>query len=478
MKNISFALLAGLLVLLISCSDPTGTKEEPSKEFNMEFYNPIMPGVADPFVAYHDGMYYMAASTGSGLAIYKSKTLSGFMASTNSPRVVWQTASQGLSELWAPEIHFIDGFWYAYFACLDTTVERGTGPWDNRRRMFVIKSRTADPEGVWEFEGRLELPGNSWAIDGTLFKNTDEKFYFIWSGWKNNNITVNEQQLYICEMDSPALVKAGTSRVLISEADYSWEKQEAPINEGPIIFMQPDGKIKCIYSASASWDDHYCLGELALSGNPMLPASWAKKSTPIFQGDPGKGIYSPGHNSFTTSPDGKEIWMVYHIAKQQGSGWDRCTRIQKAGFNASGNIVMGSPLSGNEAYTLPSGEIVDRYLFDMENGTLSGAQKASIAGAHGGMAVTFINGDSSVELEVDVPAGEYNVFLRYNHSFNESRTAVMKLNDVLSNFELRKCGGIFSMIGGRKITLPEGKSSLVFSAGSYVVLDSVILERI
>ena len=40
------------------------------------------------------------------------------------------------------------------------------------------------------------------------------------------------------------------------------------------------------------------------------PASWKKSRFPVFQSDPEKGIFGPGHNSFTVSGD--KTVMVYH----------------------------------------------------------------------------------------------------------------------------------------------------------------------
>ena len=39
-------------------------------------------------------------------------------------------------------------------------------------------------------------------------------------------------------------------------------------------------------------------------------------------------MISPGHCSFTKSPDGQEDWVVYHAARYPGSGWARQVRAQ------------------------------------------------------------------------------------------------------------------------------------------------------
>jgi GH43 family beta-xylosidase len=80
-------------------------------------------------------------------------------------------AANRLSQIWAPEIFFFNGRWYAYITAVDPTISRGNVVnGEPRRRMFVIKSRTGDPMGEWDFAGRLPLPGNKYAIDGTILE--------------------------------------------------------------------------------------------------------------------------------------------------------------------------------------------------------------------------------------------------------------------------------------------------------------------
>jgi len=77
-----------------------------------------------------------------------------------------------------------------------------------------------------------------------------------------------------------------------------------------------------IYSASGSWGDNYCLGQLTWTGGDVLdPKSWVKKANPVFSGT--NQVISPGHASFVKSLDGSEDWIVYHTAKHHaraGSG--------------------------------------------------------------------------------------------------------------------------------------------------------------
>lgn len=66
------------------------------------------------------------------------------------------------------------------------------------------------------------------------------------------------------------------------------------------------------YSASDT-GIHYCIGMLTANINADLldPKAWKKSSVPVLKSDEAKGIFGPGHNSFTKDADGNDI-LVYH----------------------------------------------------------------------------------------------------------------------------------------------------------------------
>lgn len=67
-------------------------------------------------------------------------------------------------ELWAPEIHFIQGKWYFYFAADDGN--------NLNHRMYVLENNSADPmQGEWIFKGKVVDNSDKWAIDGDVFEH-------------------------------------------------------------------------------------------------------------------------------------------------------------------------------------------------------------------------------------------------------------------------------------------------------------------
>jgi GH43 family beta-xylosidase len=80
------------------------------------------------------------------------------------------------------------------------------------------------------------------------------------------------------------------------------------------------------------------------------PRSWKKSATPVFATSEANKIYGPGHNSFTTTPDGKRDIFVYHARSYKEIQGDplhdpnRHTRAQFLMFNADGTPQFGEPL--------------------------------------------------------------------------------------------------------------------------------------
>ena len=113
-----------------------------------------------------------------------------------------------------------------------------------------------------------------------------------------------------------------------------------------------------LYSASFSGTpDEYAEGMLVndhppqpgSKGNALTnPAAWVKVG-PLFDGH--HASYGTASSVLVPSPDGTEIWNVYHgtdclthCYEPDGKSWpDRSDRVQKAGWSADGELVMGYP---------------------------------------------------------------------------------------------------------------------------------------
>jgi GH43 family beta-xylosidase len=232
-------------------------------------------------------------------------------------------------EIWSPELQFLDGKWYIYFALYNGE----TG----QERMYVVEAISDNPQGQYTFKGKIVGSSDYWAIDGSVLDMPDGRRYFVWSGWEGFDNT--SQNIYIAEMSNPWTIVS--ERSCISRPEYDWEKQGYPyVNEGPQPLVH-DGKTFIIYSASGSWTDDYCLGRLTyLSGDPLSSTSWYKEPEPVFKKT--DNIFGPGHCSFVKDKVGED-WIIYHAARSSGAGWARQVRAKQFKWKKDGSPDFGKP---------------------------------------------------------------------------------------------------------------------------------------
>ncbi len=124
------------------------------------YTNPLIVQRADPYIYKHtDGYYYFTASVPAYnlIEIRRAKTLEGLAHA--APRTIWRKHESGpMSQLiWAPEIHYIDGKWFIYFAAAETTALDKNGMFQHR--MFCIECDNPDPmrsEDDWTEHGQVK----------------------------------------------------------------------------------------------------------------------------------------------------------------------------------------------------------------------------------------------------------------------------------------------------------------------------------
>ncbi|OME84995.1 alpha-N-arabinofuranosidase [Paenibacillus sp. FSL A5-0031] len=300
----------------------------------------------DPSIIYVNGFYYMTFThNGTDIMIMKSRSLDFNQAER---KVVWYPPVDTMysANLWAPEIQYIQGKFYIYFAA-----DNGE---NENHRMYALEAETSDPMGSYAFKGQVTDSTNKWAIDGLALEH-EGQLYFVWSGWEGDlNV---QQNTYIAPMSNPYTISG--PRVLLSEPDLEWERAGGPpfINEGQAI-LKKDGRVWIAYSGAGSWTPFYSIGllSLELGADPLDPAKWTKAEQPLMQMDGDAEVYGPGHNTFVASPDGTEDWIVYHATSGQGDGWNnRKARAQRIEWQKDGLPVFGSPLSLATAIEVPAG---------------------------------------------------------------------------------------------------------------------------
>ncbi|HZN63748.1 MAG TPA: glycoside hydrolase family 43 protein [Tepidisphaeraceae bacterium] len=317
------------------------------------FTNPLFRG-ADPWVARRDGWYYFCLAGPHGrLEVWKSDS----PVERGHCSVVWRPPARGWNraQVWAPELHFVGGRWHLYYAACDGR--------NSTHRMGVLRATTDDPQGPYEDMGQLytgddyatpRQATNRWAIDGTLLELRG-RLYFIWSGWEDHR---DVQHLYIAPMKDPCTI-AGP-RVQICPNDcHPWERVgeqlwERGLHEGPQVLVR-GGRVFLVYSCSGSWQPTYKLGMLFMDAgdDPLARGSWTKYPRPVFESTP--DVFGVGHCCFTTSPDGREDWILYHSKRNRWDCWSREVRAQPFTWRGDGFPDFGGPVPTGQAIALPSG---------------------------------------------------------------------------------------------------------------------------
>lgn len=343
--------------------DPVGPKEDLSGLIvDSTFTNPVLTGGPDPWVVQKNGTYYYTYTQGSKLVILETKNMSELASAKRYEVWTPPTGTAYSKNVWAPELHYINGKWYFYFAADDGS--------NANHRMYVVENTSLTPvEGTWEFKGKVADATNQWAIDGTIL-NYNGQLYMLWSG---GNAGAAPQNIYIAKMSDPWTISG--DKVMISTPTYDWEKKGNAINEGPETLINSQGRVFVTYSGSGYWVDGYCLGMLSLkeNGDPMNAADWTKNPAPVFSMKAASGAYGTGHNGFFKSPDGTENWLIYH-ARNLPNGGDnngRNPRIQQFTWNADGTPNFGEPVPINQPLKRPAGETV-RLIYPKTNWSIAG----------------------------------------------------------------------------------------------------------
>lgn len=293
--------------------------------------NPLIEQRADPHIYKHtDGYYYFTASVPEydRIEIRRAKTINGLHGTSELINAWYKPDTGPYSDLiWAPELHFVQGAWYVYFAAAPSReIKEGLF----QHRMYAISNKNANPiTDEWVFEGQIETGMDTFCLDATTFAHNGKQYY-IWAQ-KSDDIRGNSN-LYIAEMATPTTL--ATEPVLLSKPEFDWEQIGFWVNEGPSLIHR-HGKFWLTYSASAT-DENYCMGLLYVDENRDVldPSSWHKAKTPVFKTNWDKKVYGPGHNSFTVDEEGHDL-LVYHArdyTEIEGDPlWDpnRHTRIKR-----------------------------------------------------------------------------------------------------------------------------------------------------
>lgn len=299
------------------------------------YTNPVsnITNIGDPFVMTHNGMYYL----------YATSFENGFFVWTSTDLVNWEKQGLALSKdtegifgidrFWAPEVvEYKDKFYMTYSA----------GGEDHVMKICLAVSET--PLGPFTPYATPWFNHPISHIDANIFIDQDGTPYTYFVRDCSNNMINGRgtSQIFMSQL-SVDLKEFVTDPQLVLEPSQKWEhRSNRPRiwNEGPFV-LERDGMYYMTYSANVYDSKFYAVG-YATSRSPRGP--WIKaEENPILEANMDIGVSGPGHNSFALSPDGEELFMVYHAHTfpEEPSG-NRAVYIDRVRF-VNGKMVVDGP---------------------------------------------------------------------------------------------------------------------------------------
>ena len=347
------------------------------------YTNPLPVKFGDPFVLYTQGMYYMYGTGGDankGFAAYSSKDLVHWKPEGqvyfhdnengwSNPKSAWDGA------YWAPEVYEVKGKYYLFYSA-----QWKVNP-TNETENFRIGVAVADkPTGPFiDLNNKPIFDPGYPIIDANVFFDNNGKAYLYYSrccykhavksevadlakrkGWFDK---VEESWVYGVELKPDFSGVIGEPRLLlrppVSQKDKQaeWESRSVTSREvnrrwteGSTTFKK-DGIYYIMYSANYFGGQHYAVG-YATGSSPLGPFRKASNN-PVLQRNTSEGgtVTGTGHNSITYSPDGKEMFCVYH-GRTTSTGDERVVFIDRMDAD-HGKIIVNGPTTSPQV--MPSG---------------------------------------------------------------------------------------------------------------------------
>ncbi|MGB7160914.1 MAG: glycoside hydrolase family 43 protein [Tepidisphaeraceae bacterium] len=330
-----------ILALLLAVLPATLTRASDAPPTTRPTYqNPLDIEIADPFIFREGGTYYLyGTAAGDGLFVWTSADLVNWTNRGHAFKRTPDTWSR--RDFWAPELFKHDGKYYLHFTALG-------GREKDRRQRRVVLAEGESPLGPFKeikapwFDG-VDRP----VIDGHVFRDLEGQLY-LYSVHLDSPPKQKCFEIHVRKLDEK-LQPALETTMCISPSQ-EWEGEL--VNEGPFVLRHGDTYL-LTWSANPYWDRNYSVG-IATATSPLGP--WTKSTSgPILK--PSDHVSGPGHHSFIESPDGKELFIAYHVHRDAKNGrGGRLMAIDRAriiSIEAGPTIQVNGPT--HTAQPMPSG---------------------------------------------------------------------------------------------------------------------------
>ncbi|GAA4306856.1 glycoside hydrolase family 43 protein [Compostibacter hankyongensis] len=348
------------------------------------YQNPLPVKFGDPYVLHvKGGKYYMYGTGG--------KAKNGFAAYSSTDLVNWKEEGQvyyagnrnGWSDstaafngaYWAPEVYQYNGRFYMFYSAQwkqnpnketenfrigVAVADKPTGPFVDvsEKPVFDPGYPIIDANVLFDKNGKIYL-----YYSRCCYKHPVESEVAAWARKREWFDTIEESWVYGVELKPDFSGVIGQPVLLLrppvkmNDRQSEWESRSVTSKEvnrrwteGSVAFKKGD-TYYMMYSANYFGGKNYAVG-YATSKSPLGPFTKAANN-PVLQKNADKGgvVTGTGHNSITYSPDGKEMFCVYH-ARTSATGESRVVFIDRMKILKDGMLVVEGPTTTPQA--LPS----------------------------------------------------------------------------------------------------------------------------
>lgn len=345
-------------MLLTSCVAPPET---------FKASNPIDIQLGDPFVMLaSDGVYYMygTGQVSDGFVCYSSTDLQNWKPEGQVYRGA-TPQSWTVDCFWAPEVYERNGKFYMMFSA--NWKENPTRELENFRIGVAVADKPTGP--FVEMSNKPLFDPGYPAIDGNIIDH-DGRTYLYYSRCcykhpvesevateaKANGVydEIEESWIYGVEIKPDLSAIIGEPQVMLrppveqNNPQTEWESRSVTDREanrrwteGSYIFLHND-TFYMMYSANFFGGANYAVG-YATSKSPLGPFEKAPNN-PILQKNIEQGgiVTGTGHNSVTTTRDGKKMLIVYH-GRTAATGDERVVFIDNLYIDPNGLLRTDGP---------------------------------------------------------------------------------------------------------------------------------------
>lgn len=338
------------------------------------YQNPLSVKFGDPYVLYDNGKYYMYGTGGgarNGFAAYSSSDLvnwkyEGQVYKANNVNGWSDSTAAWGGAYWAPEVYKRKGKFYLFYSA--QWKQNPTKELEN----FRIGVAVADsPTGPFvDLTNRPIFDPGYPIIDANVLFDRSGKIYLYYSracykhpvesevatlakrnGWYDE---IEESWVYGVELNPDLSGVKGEPVLLLrppvklDDKQAEWESRSVTSREvnrrwteGSYIFKHAD-TYYIMYSANYFGGKNYAVG-YATSKSPLGPFQKANNN-PVLQKNTDKGgvVTGTGHNSVVFSPNGKEMFCVYH-ARTTATGDERVVFIDRMKILKDGTLTVDGP---------------------------------------------------------------------------------------------------------------------------------------